>query len=85
MLAFYKEEKFKETPIGKIPEDWKAVKLGDAVIDIYYGITAKAVEHRTNLRMLRTTDIKDYHVDWSSLPFCKITEKRSKISKYLIR
>jgi len=85
MLAFYKEEKFKETPIGKIPEDWKAVKLGDAVIDIYYGITAKAVEHRTNLRMLRTTDIKDYHVDWSSLPFCKITEKRSKISKYLLR
>ncbi len=26
-IAFYWEEKFKETPIGKIPEDWKIVKL----------------------------------------------------------
>lgn len=29
MLTFYKEERLKETPIGKIPEDWKVVKLGD--------------------------------------------------------
>ena len=26
-ITFYKEKKFKETPIGKIPESWKAVKL----------------------------------------------------------
>ncbi|PMB76226.1 MAG: restriction endonuclease subunit S [Fervidicoccus fontis] len=26
-LTFYREEKFKETPIGKIPEDWEVVKL----------------------------------------------------------
>ncbi|MCS7365211.1 MAG: restriction endonuclease subunit S [archaeon GB-1867-035] len=28
-MNFYKEEGFKETPIGWIPEDWKVVKLGD--------------------------------------------------------
>ncbi|MGC9059477.1 MAG: hypothetical protein ACP5H3_03695, partial [Candidatus Aenigmatarchaeota archaeon] len=26
-VTFYKEERFKETPIGKIPEDWEVVKL----------------------------------------------------------
>jgi len=29
MLTFYKEERLKETPIGKIPEDWKVIRLGD--------------------------------------------------------
>lgn len=29
MLTFYKETNFKETPIGKIPEDWEVVKLGE--------------------------------------------------------
>jgi len=26
-MEFYKETNFKETPIGKIPEDWSVVKL----------------------------------------------------------
>ena len=26
-ITFYKEEKFKETPIGKIPKDWRVIKL----------------------------------------------------------
>jgi len=30
-ITFYKEEKFKETPIGKIPEEWEVVRLGDVV------------------------------------------------------
>jgi type I restriction enzyme S subunit len=31
-LTFYREEKFKETPIGKIPEDWEVVKIGERKI-----------------------------------------------------
>ena len=84
-MIFYREEKFKETPIGKIPEDWEFARLENITTDIYYGITAKAVAQRTNLRILRTTDIKEYHVDWTGLPFCKITEKRSKLDKYFVR
>ena len=28
-ITFYKEKKFKETPIGKIPENWEIIKFGD--------------------------------------------------------
>jgi len=87
-IVFRKETEFKEdTEIGKIPKDWEVVKLGNEKIteDIFYGITAKAVDKNTGLRILRTTDIKNYSVDWDSLPFCEITEKRSDIGKYLLK
>jgi len=84
-LTFYKETEFQETEIGEIPKDWKLVKLSTIAEDIYYGITAKAVEHKTGLKMLRTTDIKDYNVDWGSLPFCEITEKRGNIQRFLLK
>jgi len=71
--------KFKETPIGRIPEDWEVVRLGDVAEDIYYGVTAKAVEKNTGMRMLRTTDIKDYSADWNNLPYCEITENRNNL------
>ena len=29
IVVFYKETEFQETPIGKIPKEWKKVKLGD--------------------------------------------------------
>jgi len=35
-MMFYKETNFKETPIGKIPQDWQVVKIGD-VISLEYG------------------------------------------------
>ncbi|MCD6171294.1 MAG: hypothetical protein J7J36_02605 [Thermoplasmata archaeon] len=78
--------KYKQTPIGKIPKDWKIVRLGDKEIceELYYGVTAKATEKNTGIRMLRTTDIKNYCVDWSNLPFCEITEKRNNIDKYFL-
>jgi len=82
---FYKETNFKETPLGKIPKDWELVKFSNIAEDIYYGITAKAVENKTGLKMLRTTDIKDYSVDWDSLPFCEITEKRGDIRRFLLK
>jgi restriction endonuclease S subunit len=84
-FGFYKEVSFKGTPIGKIPKDWELVKLSDIAEDIYYGITAKAVENKTGLKMLRTTDIKDYIVDWDSLPFCEVTEKRGDIQRFLLK
>jgi len=80
-------KEFKETLIGKIPKDWSIFKLENLAKAMYYGITAKAVEQNTSLRMLRTTDIKDYKVDWDSLPYCEITSKSkvNNIEKYLLR
>jgi len=40
MITFYKETNFKETPIGKIPEDWEIVNLKGRV-DIETGKRAK--------------------------------------------
>ena len=85
MITFYRETKFKETPIGKMPKDWEVVRLGEIARDLYYGITAKATKEETKLRMLRTTDIKNYSTNWDALPFCEITEKRKKLDKFFLR
>jgi len=37
-ITFYKEEKFKETPIGKIPEDWEVIRVSK-FFDTYKGTT----------------------------------------------
>ncbi|MEM4365197.1 MAG: restriction endonuclease subunit S [Candidatus Nitrosocaldus sp.] len=84
-ISFYREREFKDTEIGRIPREWKVVRLKEIAEDIYYGITAKAVDVKTNLRMLRTTDIKDYSVDWNTLPFCEITEKRGDIERFFLK
>ena len=81
------KERLKQIQIGKVPEDWEIVKLGDEKINdgIYYGITAKATEKNTGIRMLRTTDIKNYSVDWDNIPLCEVTEKRNNLNKYFLK
>jgi type I restriction enzyme S subunit len=78
---------FKDTEIGKIPNNWEVVRLGDDKIckDMFYGITAKATERVTKLRMLRTTDVKNYFADWNNLPFCEVTENRNNFDKYILK
>jgi len=69
-----------------LPNRWRVVKFKDIAKEMYYGLTAKAVNKKTSLRMLRTTDIKDYRVNWDALPYAVITEKsRKNISRYLLR
>jgi len=85
IVGFYREKEFQDAPIGKIPKEWKAVELENVASAIYYGVTAKAVEHQTRLRLLRTTDIDNYRVNWDSLPYCEITTKVKDIKKYLVR
>lgn len=43
-MMFYKEINFKETPIGNIPKDWKAVKLG-AILNLRNGKRPKISEN----------------------------------------
>ncbi|MGB9628025.1 MAG: restriction endonuclease subunit S [Thermodesulfobacteriota bacterium] len=79
------QKEFKQTEVGRIPKDWEVLRLWEISDDIYYGITAKAVRQNTGLRMLRTTDIKNYSADWNRLPFVEITEKRNNLDKYLLK
>ncbi|MEM0000698.1 MAG: restriction endonuclease subunit S [Desulfurococcaceae archaeon] len=79
-------KEFKETPIGRVPNEWLVYRLGQLAIEMYYGVTAKAVEHSTGTRFLRTTDIKDYKVQWNSLPYCEVTSNNKvNLSKYTLR
>ncbi|MEM1606283.1 MAG: restriction endonuclease subunit S [Thermosphaera sp.] len=83
---FKKETEFQETPIGKIPNEWQVCRLSQLSTEMYYGVTAKAVEHYTGKRFLRTTDIKDYKVEWNSLPYCEVTSKsKGDLSRYTLR
>ena len=67
MLTFYKEERFKESPIGTIPEDWEVVRLEKVVRKIKAGGTP-------------STKNKEY---WNGdIPFVKIEDVTSS-SKYL--
>ena len=79
-------KEYKETPIGRVPNEWLVYRLGQLAIEMYYGVTAKAVEHYTGTRFLRTTDIKDYKVEWDSLPYCEVTSNNKvNLSKYTLR
>ena len=80
-------KEFKDSPLGKIPAEWQVVKLGDVARSISYGITAKAVDKKTNLKMLRTTDIYDYKVNYEALPYCEVTETFSpdKLTQYQLK
>jgi len=77
--------KSKKTEIGEIPEEWGVGKISELKQTMYYGVTAKATEEDTNLRMLRTTDIVNFKFNTENLPFCKITEKKSDLSKYYLK
>ncbi|MDI9358334.1 MAG: restriction endonuclease subunit S [Phycisphaerales bacterium] len=56
-----RNNKFKKTPIGLIPEDWDVKKLGEmCLINGDYGINAAAVDYSEDLpTYIRITDIDD--------------------------
>jgi len=50
---------------------WDVQELG-AVSAISYGYTESASSEPVGPRFLRITDIQDDHVDWDTVPYCKI-------------
>ncbi len=67
--------RFKDTELGRIPEEWEVVKLGNYSKNISYGYTDSANEKRIGPKFLRITDIQDGYVDWSNVPYCNCSEK----------
>ncbi|WP_298277847.1 restriction endonuclease subunit S [Ferroplasma sp.] len=76
---------YKETELGEIPTEWALENLGSVLESIFYGITAKSTKEGTDIKFLRTTDIKDFNFTPTDLPFCIITERRTNLSKYLLK
>ena len=60
---------------GGIPEGWEIRSLGGVSFDISYGYTASASTVPVGPGFLRITDIQGGHVDWNSVPYCKISER----------
>ena len=72
---------FQESALGKIPMGWSVRTLGDLSHQPQYGYTASAKDEIVGPKFLRITDInKQAWVDWSSVPYCEITDKD--IDKY---
>jgi type I restriction enzyme S subunit len=69
-MMFYKETNFKDTEIGRIPEDWKVVKLEDACIEITDGShwSPRQVE-KSNYRIATVANLKEFYIDINSCKF----------------
>jgi len=71
-----------QTEIGPIACDWELTDLATIAEPPQYGFTATASE-TGNTRFLRITDIEDWRINWSSVPYCTCPEE--KLEKYLLR
>jgi len=78
-----KTHKFKDSPLGRIPEEWEVVRLGEVSISINYGYTQSAKEEEIGPKFLRITDIQENKVNWDNVPYCNISY--SQLSKYLLK
>jgi type I restriction enzyme S subunit len=59
-IRFYKETNFKETPIGKIPNDWEVTRLNDASTKIKAGgtpLTSKKEYYNGNIPFVKIEDL----------------------------
>ncbi|RKU26900.1 restriction endonuclease subunit S [Candidatus Poribacteria bacterium] len=67
---------FQDSSLGKIPDGWEVGTLGDLSHQPQYGYTASAKDEIVGPKFLRITDInKQAWVDWSSVPYCEVTDK----------
>ena len=66
-----------------IVEKWDRVILREVCASVNYGYTASAKPEPIGPKFLRITDIVPSQIDWSSVPYCEISEKN--LSKYILK
>ena len=64
----------KEIPF-EIPDSWEWCRLQDISNNIHYGFNASAKPEKTDVRLLRITDIQNNTVNWNNVPGCDYTER----------
>lgn len=69
--------------VDGVPEGWERKTLAELCESVDYGYTASAEQEEIGPKFLRITDIVPKVIDWSSVPHCKIEDKR--LSKFLLR
>ncbi len=65
----------------EIPISWKWERWGNLANSIQYGYNAPAMP-QGDIQMVRISDIQDNIVNWSAVPYCRISEKE--IPMYLL-
>jgi type I restriction enzyme S subunit len=75
--------RFKDSPLGRIPEEWEVVELGKVALSICYGYTESSTNEDVGPKFLRITDIQENKVNWDDVPYCKID--KSNLDKYLLK
>ena len=60
----------------EVPESWEWKRISDIANSIQYGYTGSAIS-TGKYRMLRITDIQDNSVDWETVPFVEIDDKKA--------
>lgn len=58
----------------EIPESWKWVRWGDISKSIQYGYNTPALSSGT-VQMVRISDIQDGKINWSTVPYCEISDE----------
>jgi type I restriction enzyme S subunit len=62
------ETRFKDTEVGRIPEDWEVKTLGEICLDFSYGVGAEAIPYNGKDKYIRITDIDDENGKFSPNP-----------------
>jgi type I restriction enzyme S subunit len=68
-MIFYKETDFQETEIGKIPKDWKVVRLRDVLLLLRNGLTIKQSKEGNGYPVTRIETISEEKIDPSKLGY----------------
>ncbi|MDD4871295.1 MAG: restriction endonuclease subunit S [Kiritimatiellae bacterium] len=76
-------DSFVDSELGKIPKGWKVDTIKEMTSSIQYGLTRSSTDYNPNRpHFLRITDIQGGRVDWSSVPFCDVSQ--DEFEKYKI-
>lgn len=62
------ETRFKDTEVGRIPEEWEVKTLGEICLDFSYGVGAEAIPYNGKDKYIRITDIDDENGKFSPNP-----------------
>lgn len=65
---------FKDSALGKMPEEWTVTTVGEIANSIQYGYTESANEEEIGPKFLRITDIQDGRVFWDNVPYCHCSQ-----------
>ena len=68
-LRSEQNHQFKNSPLGRIPTEWKVKRLNDVLIGRQYGISTSLTENPIGVPVLRMNNLVDGEIDYSHLKY----------------